>query len=566
MSPTEFETLIDRLRKQGSDDAHVEAKTCATELSKDIWESVSAFANTSGGIILLGVDEKSGFRPAPGFDIDKVRDQFVSGIGDGGVMGVRLTNPPHYEMSRQDFEGSQVLAIEVSELDDRLKPCFITARGIQNGSYKRVDDKDIRLSPTEVYALQNLLIPSQADREVVEGAGIDDLDLDVVDRLVDHERRRGSKSIRGAETREAQMERLNIIDKQGNVTLAGLLAAGIYPQQFFPKLLVDVAVHPGIEKSSPEGPRFLDRAICEGSLGEVIEDAIQAVAKNLRRHSVVEGAGRKEVLEIPEEVLREAITNAVVHREYSSFFTGQSVSVDVFPDRVVVTNPGGLWGGKTLSNLADGTSRCRNAVLMRLMSSLPLPSGAGLPAEGGGTGIPLMIREMESRALGAPQFDADIDCFRVTLGRSGTEIPENRLWIQDFAGEGLSRHEEAILLAARRDGKASVKVIRDMLQIDSDEIREACAKLVGMGALEKIGKDAYRVRQDKAGTGEETKSPEDVILSALSPDVPMGIHELANAIGKSVASTRQHMRELIESGRVIATAPTTSKNRKYLLK
>ena len=267
-------------------------------------------------------------------------------------------------------------------------------------------------------------------------------------------------------------------------------------------------------------------------------------------------------------MLREAITNAVVHREYSAYFTGQSVSVDVFPDRVVITNPGGLWGGKTLSNLADGTSRCRNAILMKLMSSIPLPSGAGLPAEGGGTGIPLMIREMESRALGTPQFYADIDCFRVTLGRSGTEIPENRLWIQDFAGDGLSRHEEAILLAARRDRRASVKSIRDMLQIDSDEIREACTRLVGIGALERIGKDTYRVRQGEsaAAAKEQAKDPEKAILATLSADVPMGIHELADAIGRSVGSTRQYVRELVESGCVVATAPTTSRNRKYLLK
>lgn len=566
MLATEFEAIIGLLRRQKTDDANVEVKTCSSDLSKDIWESVSAFGNTHGGTIILGIDEKSGFLPTPNFNIDKVRDQFVSGIGDGGVDGVRLTNPPHYEMSRQDFEGAQVLVIEVSEVDPQIKPCFITARGIQGGSYKRVDDKDIRLSPAEVYALQNLFIPSQADRELVENAEISDLDFDVIDQLVENERSRGSKSIKGAETREAQMTRLNIIDKQGDVTLAGMLAAGTYPQQFYPKLVVDVAVHPDTEKSSPDGPRFLDRTICEGFLGEVIEESIRAVAKNLRRHSIVEGVGRKEVLEIPEEVLREAITNAVIHREYSPYFTGQSVSVDVFPDRVVITNPGGLWGGKTLSNIADGTSRCRNAVLMRLMSSTPLPSGTGMPAEGGGTGVPLMIREMKSCALNAPLFEATIDCFRVTLGRSGTEIPENRIWIRGFTGDGLTQREEAILLAARRDGQASVKSIRDMLRIDSDEIREAFANLTRRGALEQIDKDTFCVRPESRGSANrDARSAEETILSTLSHDTPMDIHEIAAAIGKSLASTRLHMRSLIECKKVKATAPSTSKNRKYLL-
>ncbi|MBK9102948.1 MAG: hypothetical protein IPM90_16120 [Austwickia sp.] len=68
------------------------------------------------------------------------------------------------------------------------------------------------------------------------------------------------------------------------------------------------------------------------------------------------------------EVLREAIANAVVHREYHELFRGEPVTVDVYPDRVVVANPGGLWGGKTEENLDDGTSRCRNQTLMQLLS------------------------------------------------------------------------------------------------------------------------------------------------------------------------------------------------------
>lgn len=59
-------------------------------LSTDVWESVSAFANTSGGVLLLGLDERNGFSPAEHFDIDKVRDQFIEGIGDGGVSGPRI--------------------------------------------------------------------------------------------------------------------------------------------------------------------------------------------------------------------------------------------------------------------------------------------------------------------------------------------------------------------------------------------------------------------------------------------------------------------------------------------
>ena len=82
-------------------------------------------------------------------------------------------------------------------------------------------------------------------------------------------------------TKAAQLARLNILTPDGRVRMGGLLSLGSYPQQFFPKLVIDVAAHPGLEKSEPDGPRFLDRVICEGSLGEMIEEAVQAIAKNL---------------------------------------------------------------------------------------------------------------------------------------------------------------------------------------------------------------------------------------------------------------------------------------------
>lgn len=62
--------------------------------------------------------------------------------------------------------------------------------------------------------------------------------------------------------------------------------------------------------------------------------------------------------------LREAIANALIHRDYDSRFEGEAISIDIYEDRVEVVNPGGLWGGKSRANLADGRSCCRNATLM----------------------------------------------------------------------------------------------------------------------------------------------------------------------------------------------------------
>lgn len=312
VNENELTGLLESLRRMGSDDLNVEVKESATTLSHDVWETVSAFANTAGGIIVLGVSERAGFVPVANFETEKVLNQFVAGMGDAGGRG-KLANPPKYTIERVELQGTVVLVITIEELDPSSKPCYVIERGAQGGSYKRIDDKDVPLSSTEVLALSSYERTSPSDRDAVPGTSVGDLDESLVDRTIERAYSLAPRAMRGAADKKTKMERLNFLDFQGNVTKAGLLAAGVYPQQFYPKLFIDVAVHVGAQKGAAGSLRFMDRTICEGTLGEMISDAVAAVAKNLRRTSTVQGVSRVDSLEIPEEVLREAIANAVIH-------------------------------------------------------------------------------------------------------------------------------------------------------------------------------------------------------------------------------------------------------------
>ena len=491
-----FNKLIKQLRAQRTDDGAAEAKSCSGgRLSKDVWESVSSFANTSGGLLLLGVSEKDGFAPAENFDADRVRDQFVSGIGDGGG-GSRVTNPPRYHINRMNLDGTQVLAIEVFESDASLKPCYITERGVQAGSFKRIDDKDIRLSPAEIYELQHVLTLSEADKSVVDGATIEDLDMQLIEETIKLGKKQGSRIFQGATTREKQLSRLGVTNPSGQVVLAGLLASGYYPQQFFPLLVVDVTVHPGLKKGKEGALRFLDRVICEGPLNAVVGDAVSSTMRNLRVASYVEGSSRIDRPEIPEEVLREAIANAVVHREYSEYFQGQSVVVDIYPDRVEVINPGGLWGGKTVETLDDGISCCRNAFLMKVLRSLPASKEMGVRVEGQGSGIAMMKNILHELQLPQPRFDAGADYFKVVFWRA-----ENQ-----------------------RLNESQVPTEKSIYQTSDERVK-----------------------------------------AALSTTQARSVHELAESTGIKIDTVRSILRRLISAGSVEATAPSTSKKRKYLL-
>ena len=552
-----LDAVVGRLRRQRSDDGDVEAKACGGGLGKSVWESVSAFANTEGGMIILGLDEAAGFTPAVGFDVDSVRDQFVSGMGDGGSAG-KLLMAPRYTLSRAEVDGTAVLVVEIEENAPGTKPCSVAARGVGNGSYKRVDDKDVLLSPTEIYEMQHALSRGESDRAGVSGTSEEDLDEQLVASLLS--RKADSRALRGVQERGEQLRRLNVATRTGELTMAGLLVLGAYPQQFFPRLLIDVAAHPANEKSaSTSSVRFLDRVQCEGTLPEMVETAVEAVTKNLRTYSIVEGAGRSDRLEIPSEVLREGIANAVLHREYYELFQGRPVTVDIFPDRVEVTSPGGLWAGKTLRTIDDGHSECRNGTLLQLLQEVPSHAGS-FTAEGQGSGVPLMIRQMQASALEPPQFTAGADQVRVVLRRHGAEIPEFREWLRELSAREFSAHEDAAMIIAQREGSISVRSLQELLRIDSDEARDILQVLRDEQLLRPDQDGAYTISR-----GVPLPEGDDLdVLHVISPDRPKSIREIAEETGHSLTALRQILRRLVDQGWLRATAPPTSRHRKYL--
>ncbi len=562
---------IERLRAQHNDDADYEAKSCAMTLSKNVWESVSAFANTDGGTLLLGVDENKNFTVPPQFDADKTINQFVDGMGDGSKDGAKVVSPPPYSIHRDTLDGAQMVSVQVHENDAAHKPCYMKTKSVSTGSYKRQDDKDILLSPTELFEMQNVYEPSEADRTPITDADRGDLDDATVAAIIDAHR--DTKALRGAHSEMQQLERLNILDKEGHVRLAGVLIAGAYPQQFFPRLYVDVAVHPGINKSQDGEVRFLDRVQCDGRLQEMVDDAVKAVLRNLRTYSLIEGTGRRDVPEIPTTVLREAIANAVVHREYDALFRNDPVNIDIYSNRVEISSPGGLWGGKTLQNLANGVSRCRNATLMQLLQKTPLIRGDndGSAVEGQGSGIQFMINRMKELSLAQPDFQPTFDRFRVILYRGGAELAMNQQWVRSHVGHDLPGRESSVLHTVRALGRASVHDIRDRLGYDSDDIRAMLATLVEAGLIRQVSTNVYEPLETPtiANTGDVPTPPaaalssRQAIIDAIPTSGTISARDIAESTGKSLPTVRRILHELVDDGTITAIGKKQSRLRTY---
>lgn len=562
-----MDDVMARLQRQRNDDHCIEAKAGTRKLDTAFWKAVSAFANTKGGLIVLGIqeDQSAGtFGPTPDFDASKMNDQLIAALRFNQDKPP-VTPIPRTDIETDEYRGSPVILVWVHPMrvDAHLSkkmPCFVTAQGVRDGAYKRVLDGDQRLTSYEVFQLTTLYTPDISELASVSEAGVDDLDERAWKELVESLEKRGSRIRLGTNSDAEVLERLHVIDAEGHPTLAGALALGRYPQQFFPQLFIDVAVHPSTEKSLSD-TRFVDRAHCDGPLPLAVEDAIKAVMRNLRTRTVEAGSKMVDEPEIPEIALREAIVNAVMHRDYSPQVQGRQVQIDIYPDRVEVNNPGGLWSDRTVDNIDESRSVSRNPSLANLLSNLPTPSGSMRVAENQGSGIQRMRRGMEGFGLPQPVFDAKIGEFTVTLYRFGILNPDVSRWLNAVAPES-TRKEQIALAIAQGLGAVSVRELGKYVGLDSDDARVLLNDLARRGLLT-AGRDSDSF---VLGVGDfELGETERKLVSHLLDVGESSAREIADRLNVSVNSLRPKLRAMVEDGQIIPTAPPTSRNRKYRL-
>jgi ATP-dependent DNA helicase RecG len=271
MDQREVQALVELLRKRATDLTTVEAKAAAGGLPKSVRESLSAFSNDRGGTLMLGLDEGMGFSVVDGLDAGRIRGALASACAD------EMEPPVRADIDIVDLDEGAVVIAEIQELDPRFKPCYVKARGEYNGSYTRGGDGDRRLTDFEIHLLHTNRGQPADDRSPVVGATIGDLNTDDVAYLLRRVRQRQRRAF-GDLDDVTVLRRLNVValdaDDRPVPTVAGLLALGDYPQQYFPQLNITFVVYPGLsaEDQIAGGPRFLDNRSFDGPIPVMVED------------------------------------------------------------------------------------------------------------------------------------------------------------------------------------------------------------------------------------------------------------------------------------------------------
>lgn len=583
LNDEDFEALISELRAIGSDLTAVEVKAGERGLPRSVRETLSAFSNGQGGLLVLGLAEEDGFQVVPGFNAAKIRDDLASCCND------ELTPPVRAEIEILRLDGGYVVVADIPELDARQKPCYVTTRGMANGSFLRGGDGDRRLTQYEIQQLLANRGQPLDDDEVVAEAQIDDLDRDGVTLLLSRVRRNQPRVFATVPDVDALL-RLHVLkldtDGTPRPTLAGLLALGTYPQQFAAQLAVSVVVVPGtgMNRVADDGRRFTDNRTIEGSVPLMVEESLAMLRANMSHRAVIDGSGRVDVPEYPMEALREAVVNALMHRDYSPLARSTQVQVEMYTDRLVIRNPGGLFGTITEEELGlDGMTSNRNSRLSRLLQDVVVPGTDRVVCENRGSGIPTMIAQLRRAGMDPPEFRSTLASFELTLPRSTALDDDTVKWLSSLRLAGLS-HEQRVALALMRQGHEVTNASLRRLGLERHEATAALRDLVDRGLVFSSGGRKYAKYSllhhpvpdqshfgdlfDDLGTAPSRgkagrPSRRDEILALFDDGRTLTAREVEDVTGLSIAMVRRYLSQLVGAGDLAATAQTTDRKRAY---
>lgn len=501
MSAESTEELLKLLRKRGYEAPNLEVKAAVGGLPKSIWETFSAFSNDSGGAIFLGLtDPAQGAQPAQGFEAERTVQQLESALRD--LDRPKITPPIRPLISIEPLKtGQRIVRVDVPEGPPQDKPYYVTSQGRYSGSYTRIGEGDRKLDAYEIdRMLENTGQPAH-DREPVEEASLEDLNPENVQAYINNLKSKQPRAFAHLSDEDA-LKRTGVLVRSENSgpfvpSLAGLLALGDYPQEYFPQLDISVVVLPTnrMGETLEDGVRFLDNRQCSGPIPFMIEDALDVLRRNMRSRSVlVEGGiGRKDVYDYPVEVMRELLANAVMHRDYSPGARGSQIQVELYPDRLLVRSPGGIYGPVDVRQFGEpNVSSSRNALLARLLADLPAPRTHHMVAENRGSGIPSVYIALRNSGMRLPDFSNTLKRLEVSVyssveseknlnhtnekplesarvGRGPVERQEEIIKIVSGSSEGLTLSDIQARLKESGYGASRITITKDLNKLEKQK-------------------------------------------------------------------------------------------------
>lgn len=462
-----------------------------------IAENLVAFANTEGGAIVVGANTDGS--PAEG---SLAKEEIESALR----LADNLYNPP---VVIDGFEAIHLRSIgggiaqpgnvggnvgNNSTGDERPIPAYsirvprsTELHALADGRVLiRSGEVNRPLGGQEILRLASAKNTGDFETEAVPGATTEDFNREIIDEYLEKRAER-TKRVHSGEINRLLAE-IGAITADGKPTVCGLLLFSDYPQRWLPQSSVVFARFVGTTPRGEQGlAGYIRREEITGSVPRLIESTWNLVWSEMAISAVVKGLEREETFEYPQFAVREALVNAICHRDYR--LRGRRIEVRMFSDRLEVISPGGLPGFITVENIKD-EHFSRNPRLVGGLFHWGYIEELGL-------GIDRMMEVMEQAGHSPPRFDARPYSFAVGLHNERIR-PKIPAWARD------TNHRQARALQYIRDrGSITNREYRSLIHsVSAETLRLDLADLVEKGILNKVGANKgthYTLRDKVAG-------------------------------------------------------------------
>lgn len=464
------------------EDLRHELKTCSDgRLPADIWKTVSAFANTEGGEIILGVQPDGIPTGLTAEATDLIQRDILA----------LCQNTLSYQVTPDiQLIGSVVIAT-IPPAPSAVRPVYSTSRGVTRGSYIRIGSSNVLVSDE---VRNQFAVAARGGAELIEFpdyTATQVLDSTLIADYVAHINARRRDMYAGLDT-DTILTKLRAIGRSGAPTLFGLLAFGqddIAQEASAPTTNIAVTHYPGDSKVL-EGDierTHLDNREFNGTLIQQFTESFQFIKSKLPISGKVDPNGqRRDYLVIPEVALREALANAIAHRDYSTH--SSRIQVDIFSDRVEIINPGTSL--VPIEELESAPSVSRNPITMSFLKDLGY-------TEQRGRGIRTIRQSLRAAGLLEPEFTNVGSSFKATLYSSAFISKGDQLWLQRFKRHRLNERQLTALTHLKNDSgglnNAEYRSINNMTSIGDDRrAKNDLAKLVDIGLIIAAGERRTR--------------------------------------------------------------------------
>ncbi len=423
---------------------------------KEIVETVSAFSNTKGGIIVVGVDDKrKGYRISVGKNtIEDLTNKILTNI-----------DPKIYpEITIESIEDIKLILIKVEKFPYDVVLAF-------GRPFKRVGRSTVKMGKDE-HKKRILEIHRKKiyfDGQIMEGANIEDIDEDKLKSFIKKAKERRNLAIEETDDTPDILRKLKLL-KGDALCNGGILLFGKNSQEYFPQASIKCIRFKGIDVTG----EMIDFKEIETDLLSEVEEVEKFIFCNISLRAWIEEGKmeRQEKWEYPPKALREAIVNAIVHRDYRIH---SKVQIRIFDDRIEFWNPGRLPEGWSIETLKEEhTSEPFNPLIARIFFWIGF-------VEEVGTGTNKIIKWCKEWGLPEPEFEIRSNNITVIFRKSKL-IPE---YLDSL---GLSDREKEIILILKEKKKLTSSDLQKKYEISRDTANRWLGRLLKLNLIKRKGK------------------------------------------------------------------------------